>query len=307
LSPASTAGAPPRTLLLVEDHPGDARLVQERLKRDWTRNLDVHPVTRLDEAVGHLRAHRTDCILLDLSLPDSAGCEGVRTLIHAFPDVPVVILSGTNDEGLVLECLHEGAQDYLVKDEVDGALIARSVRYAVERKRAERGLQSTGEAQRRLYRLSTAGVGLMLLLLTAFAIGAVTVTKSSTDRLEEASALAAAYGEAVQATAEEARALGDYALRGVRVERLRADHRRAPSRSPRLSTACAATAPPKTASAPTTPSGRTRATSRTPQRCSPRPTPAPRRPRSLDGSGSQPEGSDRPSGSSPRPREPSGA
>jgi len=122
----------------VEDNPGDARLVQERLKRGWTRNLSVAHVTRLDEGAAHLAAHGADCVLLDLSLPDSQGRDGVQRLVASFPSVPIVILSGTDDEALILECLHEGAQDYLVKGSADGALIGRSIRYAVERKRAER-------------------------------------------------------------------------------------------------------------------------------------------------------------------------
>ncbi len=225
MSADSAIGAPPRTLLLVEDNPGDARLVQERLKRGWTRNLAVHHVPRLDQAAGHLASHRADCVLLDLSLPDSEGAEGVRRLVDAFPDVPIVILSGTDEEALVLQCLHEGAQDYLVKDTVDGALIGRSIRYAVERKRAERELQGTDDAQRRVYRVATAGVGLVLLLLAAFSIGAATVTKASTDRLEQASAVSAAYGDAVQATGEQDRVLAAVALGGGPAETLRADHR----------------------------------------------------------------------------------
>lgn len=227
MSPDSAIGAPPRTLLLVEDNVGDARLVEERLKRGWTRNLDVHHVTRLDQAAGHLAGHRADCVLLDLSLPDSEGADGVRRLVDAFPDVPIVVLSGTNEEALVLECLHEGAQDYLVKDTVDGALIGRSVRYAVERKRAEHQLQGTDVAQRRVYRVATAGVGMVLLLLAAFSIGVATVTKASADRLEQASSVSAAYGEAVQATGEQDRVLAAVALGGGPAKTLRADHRRA--------------------------------------------------------------------------------
>jgi len=227
MSAAPSLGAPPRNILLVEDNPGDARLVQERLKRGWTRNLSVAHVTRLDEGAAHLAAHGADCVLLDLSLPDSQGRDGVQRLVASFPSVPIVILSGTDDEALILECLHEGAQDYLVKGAADGALIGRSIRYAVERKRAERELQGAGHGRRHAYRLSTVGVGLVLVLLAAFSIGAATLTKRSADSLQRATAVSAAYGQTVQATSEQDRLLARFALGGERNPALRADHRRA--------------------------------------------------------------------------------
>lgn len=227
MSAAPSLGAPPRNILLVEDNPGDARLVQERLKRGWTRNVSVTHVTRLEEGAAHLAAHGADCVLLDLSLPDSHGRESVRRLVERFPSVPVVILSGTDDEALILECLYEGAQDYLVKGAADGALIGRSIRYAVERKRAERELQGAGHGRRHAYRLSTVGVGLVLVLLAAFSIGAATLTKRSADSLQGATAVSAAYGQTVQATSEQDRLLARFALGGERNPALRADHRRA--------------------------------------------------------------------------------
>jgi DNA-binding response OmpR family regulator len=227
VSAATALGVPPRHVLIVEDNPGDARLVQERLKRGWTRNLAVTHVTRLDDAAVHLAVHGADCVLLDLSLPDSQGSEGVRRLVASFPSVPVVILSGTDEEALILECLHEGAQDYLVKGTADGALIGRSIRYAVERKRAEGELQRAGHGRRHTYRLSTVGVGVTLALLAVFSIGAATVTKLSAHSLEEATAVSAAYGQAVQATSEQDRLLTRAALGGGPSAALRNEHRRA--------------------------------------------------------------------------------
>jgi DNA-binding response OmpR family regulator len=218
---------PPRTVLLIEDNPGDARLVRERLKRGWTRNLELTHVARLDEGAAHLEAVGADCVLLDLSLPDSEGSEGVRRLVEHHPDVPVVILSGTDEEALILECLHEGAQDYLVKGAADAALIGRSIRYAVERKRAERELHGAGHGRRHVYRLSTVGVGLVLVLLAAFSIGTATVTKRATDGLERATALSAAYGQAAQAASEQSRLVARAALEAGRVDALRSEHRRA--------------------------------------------------------------------------------
>lgn len=205
----------PRELVLVEDNPGDARLVSAMLQRGWTRNLNVHSFATLGEAVAHLETRSADCVLLDLSLPDSQGVEGVRRIASRFPALPVVVLSGTNEEALVLDCLHEGAQDYLVKGQADGPLLGRAIRYAVERKRSERELAIPGEPERRAYRLSAIGVAAILVILAAFSIGAATITKHSADRLEEASALSAAYGQALEATGAQDSLVADATLGGL--------------------------------------------------------------------------------------------
>ncbi len=95
VSPDTTVGVPPCTLLLVEDNPGDARLVQERLKRGWTRNLDVHHAPRLDEAVGHLAAHRTDCV----TRRNIASSEGARSSLPERGSGPRAVWRGRVDFG----------------------------------------------------------------------------------------------------------------------------------------------------------------------------------------------------------------
>jgi len=123
-------------VLLVEDNPGDARLVQELLSETGSQFELFHVVT-LTDARQHLMAEEVDCVLLDLSLPDASRLEAPMQLRAAAPDVPIVILSGLQDELLAIKAVQEGAQDYLVKGRVDGAAIGRSIRYAAERKLLE--------------------------------------------------------------------------------------------------------------------------------------------------------------------------
>jgi diguanylate cyclase (GGDEF)-like protein len=124
-------------VLLVEDNRGDARLVQELLKDADTGTFEVLHVERLADARQSLMESGAGCVLLDLSLPDASRLEALMQLRAAAPDVPIVILSGLQDELLAIKAVQEGAQDYLVKGRVDGHAIGRSITYAVERKHAE--------------------------------------------------------------------------------------------------------------------------------------------------------------------------
>ena len=123
-------------VLLVEDNPGDARLVQELLLETGSQFELSHVVT-LTDARHQLMTEGADCVLLDLSLPDASRLEAPMQLRAAAPDVPIVILSGLQDELLAIKAVQEGAQDYLVKGRVDGAAIGRSITYAAERKALE--------------------------------------------------------------------------------------------------------------------------------------------------------------------------
>ena len=129
----------PKTLpiLLVEDNRGDARLVEEMLNDAPSTDFDVSHVERLTDARERIMQSGTGCVLLDLSLPDATRLEALMQLRAAAPDVPIVILSGLQDELLAVKAVQEGAQDYLIKGRVDGALLGRSINYAIERKRAE--------------------------------------------------------------------------------------------------------------------------------------------------------------------------
>jgi diguanylate cyclase (GGDEF)-like protein len=126
-------------VLLVEDNPGDARLVREMLNdAAASTEFDVHHVERLAEARQKLMQNgTTGCVLLDLSLPDARRLEALMQLRAAAPDVPIVILSGLQDELLAVKAVQEGAQDYLIKGHVDSDQLGRSINYAVERKHTE--------------------------------------------------------------------------------------------------------------------------------------------------------------------------
>ena len=126
-------------VLLVEDNPGDARLVHEML-RDADDGTVLTVCERLATAEEPVARGLADLVLLDLSLPDSQGLEGLKRLRAAAPEVPVVVLSGLDDERIALEAVQAGAQDFLVKGQVESATLSRAMRYAVERQRAERRL-----------------------------------------------------------------------------------------------------------------------------------------------------------------------
>ena len=130
------------SVLLIEDNAGDARVIQETLIGMWDVRVDLKSATHLSTALEQLAAGGIDVILLDLSLPDSQGLETFLRVHERFPGVPVVVLSGLIDEGMALEAVQKGAQDYLNKAyiPVDGAFLVRSIRYAIERNRAEHEL-----------------------------------------------------------------------------------------------------------------------------------------------------------------------
>ena len=129
-------------VLLVEDNAGDARLLREFLAEKGPEELLLTHVTSLAEALHHLTNGGMDAALLDLGLPDSHGLETVRQAHSAAPDLPLVVLSGLNDEAIAVQSLQEGAQDYLTKGRIDGNSILRAIRYAIERQRMQASLRS---------------------------------------------------------------------------------------------------------------------------------------------------------------------
>ena len=129
-------------VLLVEDSPTDALLLREALRRTNEVPFDVSEVSYLREALAAVKAgdgqlRQVDVVLLDLGLPDSDGLETFLTLRRQDAAVPVVVLTGTADETLGMRAVQAGAQDYLVKGQVEGATLARAIRYAIERRRSE--------------------------------------------------------------------------------------------------------------------------------------------------------------------------
>lgn len=134
-------------VLLVEDDPGDAMLAEELLA-DTALTTRITWVETLKDARPKLRNFR-GCVLLDLILPDASGLDLLRQILDAAPSAAVVVLTGLDDEHEGLAAVAAGAQDYLIKGEVDGSLLARSLRYSVERKRADENVRKLREARMR--------------------------------------------------------------------------------------------------------------------------------------------------------------
>jgi serine phosphatase RsbU (regulator of sigma subunit) len=122
-------------VLLVEDNPGDARLIQIMLQDAGSDLFDAETVDRLSGGLDRLRGGGVGLVLLDLSLPDSQGLETFARFHAEAPGIPIIVLSGLNDTTVAVQAVHEGAQDFLVKGQVDGQLLVRAMRYALERKR----------------------------------------------------------------------------------------------------------------------------------------------------------------------------
>ncbi len=122
-------------VLLLEDNPGDARLIELMLEDAGAGLFVLEHVERLQTALEHLSNGGYSIVLSDLSLPDSQGLQTFAQLHARAPQVPIIVLSGLNDTTLAVQAVHEGAQDFLVKGRVDGQLLARAMRDAIERKR----------------------------------------------------------------------------------------------------------------------------------------------------------------------------
>ena len=129
-----------KILLLVEDNPGDARLLREMFNEQGSQNTEFTHVQCMRDAEKHLAEHAVDITVLDLGLPDAQGLEAVRRVRAAAPRVPLVVLSAMDDESLAAQALQEGAQDYLIKGQVDARGLMRALRYAIERKVMEEAL-----------------------------------------------------------------------------------------------------------------------------------------------------------------------
>jgi two-component system, NarL family, sensor histidine kinase UhpB len=141
-------------ILLVEDSPTDQYLIAAFLDDSHDQSFDVETVDRVARGIERLQAGRFDLVLLDLWLPDAGGLEGFEAIRQAAPDVPVIVLTGLDDDASAVAAVNAGAQDYLVKGSVDAPTLARSIRYAIERHqvvaRLHRSLQREHEAAERL-------------------------------------------------------------------------------------------------------------------------------------------------------------
>ena len=131
-------------MLLIEDNPGDSEYLQELLAGEREPGFSIVPVQRLTEAIALLRDRSYDIILLDLGLPDSQGMDTL-TAITGRSAAPIIILTGLADEDFALRAIKAGAADYLIKGQINRILIVRTIRYAIERKRADEVLRESGQ------------------------------------------------------------------------------------------------------------------------------------------------------------------
>lgn len=133
-------------VLLIEDNPGDADLVRLRLV-EGKSPVSVNCVNRLSDGLASLTKETPSVVLLDLNLPDSRGAETFRRVLEHSPNVPVVVLSGQDDEALAIKAVHQGVQDYLIKGNISSNHLERAIHYAVERQALLRSLEITRKQQ----------------------------------------------------------------------------------------------------------------------------------------------------------------
>jgi DNA-binding NtrC family response regulator len=133
----------PITVLLIEDSADDAMLIQRFLAGAMTVPYALVHADGLSRGMECLEGGGIDVVLLDLGLPDGHGISTFAILHKHSPDVPVIVLTGHDDEELAIEAVQKGAQDYLVKGKVDGGLLGRSLRYAIERQKLRTQLQQS--------------------------------------------------------------------------------------------------------------------------------------------------------------------
>ena len=132
----------PVKILLIEDNPADARLVREWLKEAGAEQFHLEHAERLDAGLKLLTEKGFDAVLLDLGLPDSQGLGALQAVRTQAPATPVVVLTGLSDEAVGMKAVQEGAQDYLIKGEIQESHLIRSLHYARERRRMEGALQA---------------------------------------------------------------------------------------------------------------------------------------------------------------------
>jgi len=124
-------------VLVVEDNAGDVRLLREMFSKERPDSFELTHIVRMSEAVTHLAKGGVDIVLLDMGLPDEHGLDTVRRTHAAAPGVPLIVLTGLDDEALAADAMKEGAQDYLIKGQIENRALPRALRHAIERHRMQ--------------------------------------------------------------------------------------------------------------------------------------------------------------------------
>src|ERR1700730_594016 len=127
----------PLQVLLVEDNAADARLLREMFTKERPDCLQLTLVLRMSEAEIHLAKGGVDIVLLDMGLPDGHGLDTVRRAHAVAPGIPMIVLTGLDDESLAADAMKEGAQDYLIKGQIENRALPRALRHAIERHRMQ--------------------------------------------------------------------------------------------------------------------------------------------------------------------------
>jgi PAS domain S-box-containing protein len=128
-------------VLVIEDNPGYAEVIQMMLEKVRGAQFDVVCAKKLSDGLQYLKDEIIDVVLVDLTLPDSKGIDTYDAVYAHAPDIPIIVLTVTDNDALALTAIQKGAQDYLIKERVDGKLLEHSIRYAIERKRVEEGVK----------------------------------------------------------------------------------------------------------------------------------------------------------------------
>ncbi|MGE5432824.1 MAG: PAS domain S-box protein [Syntrophomonadaceae bacterium] len=145
-------------IMMIEDNLGDAMLIGEMLKEAKNRRFLLQHNLQLSSAFESLSHKNYDLVLLDLGLPDSCGLETLKKVLAKFPAIPVVIMTGLDDEELGFEAVKLGAQDYLIKGQIDSNLLLRTIRYSIERKRTEEIIREKEERLRATFDQAAVGI-----------------------------------------------------------------------------------------------------------------------------------------------------
>ena len=145
-------------ILIIEDDAVDKKLLERFLSRSSLGVFNVTSVSVLKDALAIVQSEPIDIVLSDLGLPDSTGTQAIEQLNRVAPHVPVIVMSGQDDEAVAVKAVQLGAQDYLIKGQVDSEILVRAIRYGVERKKAERSLQEAEQNYRIIFENSAVAI-----------------------------------------------------------------------------------------------------------------------------------------------------